>query len=334
MLFSKYMTNWLYGASGYYANYREIGKNGDFYTAVSSSILFGGSIALEIIKLIDSGKFSNKLTVCEIGAHRGYLIADIIQTIFTFRPDLISSMKFVIIERFDNLRETQKKYLIDSFGDNINLEIFGSLSEFKADEIFFISNEIFDAFPCELIYKNKIASTNQNGKIEFDINDNKIIEIANKYNRDRGEIAVGYESFADEVKNSINIGGKAEFVSFDYGDMQIRPDFSIRIYFQHKTYPLFEENLNLNNLFGKSDITFDVHFEHVRDSFVSAGWNFLDFKTQMKALVEFGIINLLDQILKNSSQRVYNSELNRAKILIDPAFMGERFKMIRFDISK
>ena len=42
--FSSYFNNWLYGDDGYYSNYKTIGKEGDFYTAVSSSKFFGGTI--------------------------------------------------------------------------------------------------------------------------------------------------------------------------------------------------------------------------------------------------------------------------------------------------
>ena len=49
--FSEYMSEWLYGKSGYYATYKNIGKSGDFYTAVSTSKFFGGTIAKHIISL-------------------------------------------------------------------------------------------------------------------------------------------------------------------------------------------------------------------------------------------------------------------------------------------
>jgi SAM-dependent MidA family methyltransferase len=348
MRFKKYMENWLYGADGYYTNYREIGKNGDFYTAVSSSILFGGSIALEILKSIKNKKFSQNLTVCEIGAHHGYLIADIIQIIYTYEPDLIYLMRFVIIEKYKNLREAQTEYLKNAFGDQIKIEILESLDNLKSNEIFFVANEIFDAFPCDLIYQNKLAFFNKNKNIvEFldiseinnieDIRDFKeILEITTKYNFNRGEIASDYYNFAKTMQKSIISNGKADFITFDYGDLIHRNDFSVRVYQKHQTLPffkIFQDSLNLNHFYKISDITFDVHFEFLRDSFILANWNFVDYKTQMKALVEFGITDLLEDILKKSNNQVYNSELNRAKILIDPAFMGERFKMMRFSIN-
>ena len=103
MTFSDYMENWLYGDEGYYATYKVIGKSGDFYTAVSTSKFFGGTIAKHIISLIDEGFLPEDTTICEIGAHHGYFLADMIEFIHTLRPELLQSLKFVIIERFEAL---------------------------------------------------------------------------------------------------------------------------------------------------------------------------------------------------------------------------------------
>ncbi len=54
----------------------------------------------------------------------------------------------------------------------------------------------------------------------------------------------------------------------------------------------------------------------------------------MKALIEFGLIDLLDVMQKNSNDENYKKELNKVKTLIDPAFMGERFKMACFRKEK
>jgi len=282
------MSEWLYGENGYYVNYKEIGKDGDFYTAVSSSQFFGGSIAKEFIKIIESGKFSENSTICEIGAHKGYLTADIIQFIYTLKPQLLKTLKFAIIEKFEHLREKQKRYLEECFGDEVKVQFFESLDYFQSDETLFVANEIFDAFPCELFYKGKIGIF-QNGKIEFLESDLEIENIAKKYGNDRGEIAVGYLDFAKRVQKSSK---RFEFITFDYGDIEPRPDFSIRTYQKHKVSPLFEENLDLENMFGKSDITFDVDFKYLKDEFESIGIEFLEYKTQMKALIDFGIIEL------------------------------------------
>jgi len=326
MRFSEYMNDWLYGKDGYYATYKNIGKSGDFYTAVSTSKFFGGSVAKHIISLIDDGFLDKDSTICEIGAHHGYFLADIIEFIYTLRPKLLDSLEFVIIERFDDLQQHQREYFKESFGDVIKLTQYKSLKEFRRKSTFFIANEIFDAFGCELYYKGKIATVN-NHKIEFIEEDDFVSKKAKKYHKDRGEIALGYEEFAKEMFQSSD---KFEFMSFDYGEMQARPDFSLRIYTKHEVYPFFDDNIKISELFAKSDITYDVTFEHVKDAFEEAGAKFVEFKAQMSALVNMGIIELLEILQKNTTQEIYKQELEKVKMLILPEYLGERFKMIKF----
>lgn len=320
------MNEWLYGENGYYGTYRPIGKKGDFYTAVSTSKFFGGTIAKHIVARIDDGFLAPDSLICEIGAHHGYLLADIIEFLHTLRPKLLGTLRFGIIERFNALQDQQKSYFFDSFGDVITLEHYHDVSEINASNAFFIANEIFDAFACELLYKDKIGRLEE-GKIVFDQESPEVLKHAEKYKKDRGEIAVGYEEFAKSMVQSIP---KFEFMSFDYGELEARSDFSIRVYQGHQVTPLFDEALVLENVFGTTDITYDVNFSHVRDAFEAQGIECVQFSTQLVALIEMGILDLLSMLKENVSDEIYTQELEKVKILITPSLMGERFKMIRF----
>jgi len=326
MKFSNYMNEWLYGKDGYYAAYKNIGKDGDFYTSVSTSKFFGGTIAKHIVSLVDEGFLSDNAVICEIGAHHGYFLADVIEFINTLRPALIHTLKFVIIERFESLQEFQKNYFYESFGDALRVTHYKSLNELKCKNAFFIANEIFDAFACELYYKGKSARV-EGHEVIFDVDDPFIEQKAKKYHKDRGEIAVGYESFALSMASSCK---KFEFMSFDYGEMISRPDFSLRIYSKHEVTPFFDENIKRDELFAKSDITYDVTFAHVRDAFLEAGVEFVELKAQMVALVDMGILELLEILREKAPEKIYAQELQKVKMLIMPNFLGERFKMIRF----
>ena len=324
--FSEYMNNWLYSSDGYYSKFRQIGQKGDFYTAVSATPFFGGSIAKHIISVIDEGYLSKNSVICEVGAHQGYLLADIVQFIYTLRPELLDTLKFAIVERFEAVRDVQKKYFIDSFGDALKLELYESLEDLKADEAFFVANEIFDAFGCELLHEGKIATV-QNNTITFDKDDEKIVALGKKYNQTKGEIAVGYEEFALEMSSAAK---RYEFLTFDYGELEARPDFSSRIYQKHLVFALFDENIKLEDYYADSDITYDVNFSHLIDAYEQSGAKKVEFKTQLLALVDFGIHDLLKILQENVSQRAYESQVNKVKTLISPSFMGERFKMVRF----
>jgi len=324
--FSEYMNNWLYGSDGYYSKFRQIGQKGDFYTSVSTTPFFGGSIAKHIISVIDEGYLSKNSVICEVGAHQGYLLADIVQFIYTLRPELLDTLRFAIVERFEAVRDVQKKYFIDSFGDALKLELYESLEDLNADEAFFVANEIFDAFGCELLHDGKIATV-QNNTITFDKDDEKIVALGKKYNQTKGEIAVGYEEFALEMSSAAK---RYEFLTFDYGELEARPDFSSRIYQKHLVFALFDENIKLEDYYADSDITYDVNFSHLIDAYEQSGAKKVEFKTQLLALVDFGIHDLLKILQENVSQRAYESQVNKVKTLISPSFMGERFKMVRF----
>ena len=77
-------------------------------------------------------------------------------------------------------------------------------------------------------------------------------------------------------------------------------------------------------------ITYDVNFSHLIGAFEKNGAKTHRYSTKMSALVAFGLIELLDILYQKSTKGQYEKEANRAKTLIDPSFMGERFKMICF----
>ena len=331
MRFSNYFELWLYGKDGYYSKYKQIGKGGDFYTAVSSSRFFGGTIGKRVVDRIKSGFLKDNITILEIGAHHGYLLADMIEFIFTLEPKLIKTLKFAIVERFEHLRAKQKEYFYKCFGNDIKLIHYNDISEVNLDSAFIVANEIFDAFSCDLVYtkQNKLqyAIVENNNIVFKDCDDEKLLQHCVKYKIQKGEVAVGYEKFAFELAKNIK---NFEFVTFDYGEKYPRNDFSCRIYSKHKVYPLFDENIKLQELFGKSDITYDVHFDHLIDSFKKAGVENLIYETQLKALVNFGIIELLEILHKNVDESIYLRETNKIKTLLNPTGMGDRFKMACF----
>jgi SAM-dependent MidA family methyltransferase len=258
-------------------------------------------------------------------------LADIIQFIYTLRPKLLKTLKFAIVERYKHLQDIQKKYFKDSFGDEINLTHYNLAEELKLSNAFIVANEIFDAFSCELVYTKggKLQQAFiEDEKIVFEnSNDENLIQLCKKYKISKGEIAVGFEEFAKTLSKNIQ---KFTFLTFDYGELYARGDFSIRVYEKHNVYPLFEDGLNLKNLFGKSDITYDVNFSHLIDSFKKYNIKKIKYTTQLKALVDFGIIELLEILHKNTDETTYLREVNKVKTLLEPTSMGDRFKVVIF----
>ena len=324
--FSNYMNEWLYGDEGYYKTFKTIGKEGDFYTAVSTSSFFGASIANHFYKLIQEEAFKRDGWLIEIGAHKGYLLCDMIQWLYTLDPTLVKTLKFGIVERQPHVQEEQLKYIEERFGSDITITHFNDIDEVEVEYAFVVANEIFDAFPCELIKEGEEAFVVDN-VVAWREADKALLEFASKHQQVKGEVAVGYETFAQNMAKGIK---HCDFVSFDYGERFVRNDFSVRVYQKHKTFPLFDEELELKEVFKRADITYDVNFGHVIDAFEEAGFELEKYETQARALVRFGLIDILEEFAKQATQKNYLHEADKIKTLIAPTIMGDKFKMVHF----
>ncbi len=324
MRFSDYMQAWLYGEAGYYKQFKTIGKGGDFYTAVSTSRFFGAAIANHYYRILKEGSADRNGWLIEIGAHQGYLICDMIQWLYTCDPSLIATLKFGIVERQPEVREAQRAYVQSRFGDDVQIVHFADISEVEADYAFFVANEIFDAFPCELLKDEKIAMV-ENHTISWEAAPETMLAWIEKHALRQGEVAVGYEVFAKEMANGVK---RCDFVTFDYGEKYVRNDFSIRVYRSHETFPLFDDALDLAASFQNDDITYDVNFGHVVEAFASAGFEEVAYETQARALIRFGLMEILEMYGKQTSYENYLREADKIKTLIAPTMMGDRFKML------
>ena len=71
-----------------------------------------------------------------------------------------------------------------------------------------------------------------------------------------------------------------------------------------------------------------MNFAHVVEAFEAAGFSKKHYETQARALVRFGIIDILGEFAKQTTQERYAREADRIKTLLAPTMMGDRFKMV------
>ena len=81
-------------------------------------------------------------------------------------------------------------------------------------------------------------------------------------------------------------------------------------------------------MFKNSDITYDVHFNYLSDCFKKFDILDIKFNTQLKSLVEFGILDLLEILKANVDESTYLKETQKVKVLLEPTGMGDRFKTL------
>ena len=324
MKFSDYFESWLH--QNYYKRGVKIGKKGDFYTSVSIGSFFGICIAKHILQICENFQIceSQKIDIIEIGANEGYLLCDIIQALFTFNKNKFKIFNFNIIEPHENLRQIQKNNFYEKFGNDVKINHFSNLQNVKFENVIFISNELFDSFKCEVVDGDKMLFIENEKPVFKKIDDDEIYKFMQKFKISKGEIPLSYFEFAKQICESAN---NLYFITFDYGEMKPRNDFSLRIYKNHNVYNFFEIK-NFSDFFGQSDITYNVNFSILKDAFESNKAKFIELKTQKRALIDFGATEILELFLQKGGKKVYNNAVLEFKHLINE--FDEKFKMIKF----
>ncbi len=312
MKFSEFFKLW---TKNYYENAVKIGKDGDFYTAVSVGNLFGSLLARHFLNLIDKKILKPPLQIIEIGANEGYLSKDFLSTLLEFRPELFKQIEFFIIEPYENLRVLQRKTLQDCEFTHKN-----SLKECEFKNAYIFCNELFDSFSCELIENDTMAFVDD-FKLYFEKAEEQIQNKCKNLGLYKGEFSLELEIFFKELDKTCE---KFVFSGFDYG--LLNPlDFSLRIYKKHELFNPFK--CDLRNFFGRSDLTYNVNFTHLKALIKKHNFKLLAFEKQGKALSSFDFESLLNHA-KTKNLKSYESFLLQAKSL----FFGfdEKFHFFEF----
>lgn len=314
--FSQFFKDW---SQKYYSQAVKVGKEGDFYTAVSVGNLFGVLLANHFLKLLDSKKISLPIDIIEIGANEGHLMLDFIQALYTLRAKVLEKIECHIIEPHKNLQDAQKAVFANY---DLDIKIHNSLKECYFENAFFYANELLDCFACELIKDDQMAYIDEKYQICFKKADEDILNKCHKYNIINSEFCIEYHSFLKDLKNSCK---QMVFLCFDYAKKEEK--ISTRIYKNHQVCNILE--VNLQEYFGKSDITYNVNFDHFIQILQEENFTILEFKNQNQALLDFGLEEILN-LTKEKDEKTYKNFLKQSQNLIFN--FGDKFKFLEFKL--
>ncbi len=323
------MQEWLYGKKGYYRK-ATIGQKGDFYTSVSLSKFFGGAMAFYIIKLLEEEKLFLPLKIVEIGSHHGHFLSDIANFLNALSVGVIEKCEFVSCEplmELQNIQQTTFKQATQL--DLTSCDLKGL--DFKGKKsAFVVSNELFDAFACEIIKDNQMLFiTHDHQSVWGNINE-PTKELLKTLNLKEGCAPLFLNAFIKDLLEKLDKASSWVFLSFDYGDEIERKDMHLRAFKNHQALD-FKDILNhLASLYQQSDLTYDVNFSLVRFLFEKHHAQFSFFKSQANALLDMGLMELLEVFSKSVSYERYLKEAAKIKPLISPGGLGERFKAVEF----
>jgi SAM-dependent MidA family methyltransferase len=135
---------------GYYTSTRRrIGREGDFYTNVSVSHLFGQLLTSQLIemwKLLDK---PYPFTIVEQGAEDGQLALDILLAIKEESSEAAAAIRYTIIEPIFSKQQQQRALLEPRFLEKVSW--LTSLPDLEPITGAFISNEFVDAMPVHVV---------------------------------------------------------------------------------------------------------------------------------------------------------------------------------------
>lgn len=331
--YSTYMESVLYHpVHGYYMKEKiKIGTKGDFYTTSNLSNVFGRLFA----RLWSSILKEKSIHICEIGAGAGRFADAVLTEWQKISPKSYSQLSYTIVETSPYHRTLQQQTITD-YQKVIQLTSLDELTNFEG---IIFSNELFDAFPVEVIecredqlYEVRISLNSNEELCEVfvplenkDILDFLAEQTITLQNGQRFEIPLAMKKYLIDLNERIH---KGILFAVDYGYTNeewmepIHADGSLRGFYQHQLVknPLLHP--------GDMDLTTHIHFDALITIGERAGLCFVNKWRQDQFLLKAGILDLLQEN-RDSNPFSEKSKQNRAiRSLIMDSGMSSAFHVI------
>jgi len=326
---------------GYYTSTRRrIGREGDFYTNVSVSRLYGQLLASQLIDMWKLLGMPRHFTIVEEGAEDGQLALDILLAINEESNEAAAGIRYTIVEPIFSKQEQQRARLEPHFFGRVRW--LASLADMEPITGAFVSNELVDAMPVHVVeYRNgrwsELLVENSGNNFRFVPSRVKAPELAHALEilplppspLYRTEVNLAANRWIQAVGTKLRNG----FVLIvDYGyprDEYYRPERiegTLSCYSRHRrTYNPFERP-------GQIDITAHVDFTSLAEAAGQADLHVAGYTDQHHFMVGAAESRLraLEQAIEAQGglTRAQSAFLGAYRTLMHPGNMGMAFKFL------
>ncbi len=332
--FSDYMRLALYTPGlGYYSGgATKFGLAGDFVTAPELCAQFGACLAATIADALAAPELAAGGQVLEVGAGTGQLAVQVLRAL-ALRDAL--PQRYCILELSGELRQRQQEQLVREIPHLAHLVCWLDKlpSGFRGA---IIGNEVLDAMPCALVHYSG-NGWEERGVIWRDgfawqdhaisnlalLMQAMVLPVAGDY---LTEIQLEAQGFIKSLASCLEAG---IILMLDYGfasDEYYHPQRHMGTLMCHYRHHSHTDPFWLP---GLCDITTHVNFSAIWRAGADAGLALEGYLTQGAYLVNAGLLNELNR-QDNSNLKAYLAATAAAQKLINPAEMGELFKVIAF----
>jgi SAM-dependent MidA family methyltransferase len=295
---------------GYYSSSRNpLGREGDFYTSADLDSVFGKLLARRFAAMTEELSVpADSFTIVELGAGRGLLARDILQS---------QKFPYRILERSAAMRERQREVL-----QGLDVEWIEDLPNDLIGCVF--SNEFFDALPVHRVVRRhgvlrEIYLNEDFVEVEGDPQPGVDAPVGEG---NLADISIDAKQWVGRIASSLKAGFH---LAIDYGyldrEFYARPRGTLMCYWRHQW--LEDPYVRI----GEQDITAHVNFSDLIEAGRAASLLKTEFSTQMDFLIHLGILDEMEA-LASSGTAASVERLQAMKKLILPGSMGERFKVL------
>lgn len=319
---------------GYYMQDRErIGKEGDFFTSSSVHEVFGILLARQLAQMhtILGG---STFTVVEQGAGEGHLALDILTALRTHAPNCYAALDYCIIEISPENRRRQATLL-----QAHPCVRWSSLEETEAVQGCFLSNELVDAFPVQMVEKHE-GVLYEVRVIEHDEGlAEKLIpasdSVLHHFARlgveptegNRAELCPAAAEWMDQVATKLKRGF---VITLDYGYPALELYAPFRRNGTLMCYTRHSANDNPYQHVGGQDITAHVDFTLLQQRGEAAELETLYFGEQYRFLMGLGF---MEELMRLEAQTTDPDEamalrMTLKNLIVPDSGMGDTFKVL------
>ena len=301
---------------GYYATRPGLGT--DFITAPEISQVFGELLGLWTAHEWQVMGRPDNFNLVEFGPGRGTLMADALRAVR--KTPVETAIALHLIEPSASLRKIQAERLATAS------PIFVSeLSEISIDHTIILANEYLDCLPARQFavsngdWYERVIGMNDDDELAFGLSADRAPETPPRVS-DTAELQPGLELVVDQLRRRKDAGDRFRALFIDYGTVEGPPGDTLRAYQNgEQIHPLAQP--------GASDLTVDVDFARLAQLAEKAGMGVSGPITQGEFLGRLGIEARMQALIKSNPDQA-NQMFSGVQKLVDPAEMGERFKVI------
>ena len=274
-----------------------------------------------------------KFDILELGANDATLAGDILQALKT--TELYPALTYRIIEPLASLRQKQLEHLRDHH--HTNVEVISELDSAPPCQGVFLSNELFDALPVELLRFHKQrwqylhVGSNQGNFTELwqELPTNSPLQqFADSLGDDYPEnYTTEFRPLIDSLAKKISLCfERGLMIAIDYGFPRSHYYHPDRVEGTLQCYSKHQKDEKVLSQPGLKDITAHVDFTQLAQVFTANGFHLADFSPQHRYLTEHGRTWLLE--LEKTFSPSSLPLIQQFQTLTHPSMMGKQFQVL------